>query len=266
MDLLELAQVLATTEDHPGGRTRVLYLTDTGDGLEPAGFADAVGDVVTVLDRLDTEGADALAVQTRVGSPDDGDARRVAVVATREGTFAVAVAPTGPVDGDGTDAIATDRAPRADDPPALQTCWRLVVHSLAAMERSDAIPEPADDPHPAAYLMAAWLATILAAAKVEPEVLDRAGGLPEEPGLVAALDLPAELSGWDAVYEAVATTQPAVARRLGRNGVAWEAHELLGDPGAHLAAVAESGRAVLADQLFDELTERGWARPVEHTP
>lgn len=262
MNLLELAHVLATTEDHPGGRARVLYLTDTGDGLEPVGFADAVGDVVTVLDRLDTEGADALGVQTRVGLVDDGSARRVGVVATREGAFALAVAPSG---AGADEATSTDRAPRVGDPPAVQACWRLVVHGLAAMGRHDAIPEPPDDPHPAAYLMAAWLDTVLAAAKVEPEVLDRAGGLPEEPGLVAALDLPAELSGWDAVYEAVATTQPGVADRLGRNGVAWEAHDLLGDPSAYLAAVAESGRVELADQLFEELTARGWARPAGTT-
>lgn len=259
MNLPELAHVLATTEDHPGGRARVLYLTDTEDGLELAGFADAVGDVVTVLDRLDTEGADALAVQTRVDPADDARAQLVAVVATRRGEYAVSVAPHGA--GGADEVVTTDRPPRQDDPAAVQACWRLVVHALAALDRRDAIPEPPDDPHPAAYLMAAWLSTILAAAKVEPEVLDRAGGLPDEPGLVAALDLPAELSGWDAVYEAVAVGQPAAADRLGRNGVAWEAHELLGDPGAHLAAVAESGRVDLADQLFDELTDRGWARP-----
>lgn len=259
MDLLELAQVLATTEDHPGARARVLYLTGTGEGLEPAGFADAVGDVVTVLDRLDTAGADALAVQTRVGVVDQGTARLVAIVATRGGAYAVSVAPHD--QGGAGELVTTDRPPRQDDPAAVQACWRLVVHALAALERPDAIPEPPDDPHPAAYLMAAWLSTVLAAAKVEPEVLDRAGGLPEEPGLVAALDLPAELSGWDAVYEAVATTQPAAADRLGRNGVAWEAHELLGDPSAHLAAVAELGRVDLADRIFQELTDRGWARP-----
>ncbi len=258
MNLLDLAQLLATTEDHPGRRARVLYLTHTDGGLEPAGFADAVGDAATVLDRLDTEGADALAVQTRVGSVDAGTDRAVAVVATRQGDFAIAVTPDG--GGDGA-ATTTDRAPRRGDPPATQACWRFVVHALAALDRADAIPEPPDDPHPAAYLMAAWLSTLLAAAKVDPEVLDRAGGLPDEAGLVAALDLPAELSGWDAVHRAVEVSHPTVADRLGRQGVAWEAHELLGDPGAHLAAVAESGRVDLADQLFGELTERGWARP-----
>lgn len=258
MNLLDLAHLLATTEDHPGRRARVLYLTQTDGGLEPAGFADAVGDAATVLDRLDTEGADALAVQTRVGSADDGTDRAVAVVATRRGDFAIAVTPE--VDGDGA-ATTTDRAPRRDDPAATQACWRFVVHALAALDRADAIPEPPDDPHPATYLMAAWLSTLLAAAKVDPEVLDRTAGLPDEPGLVAALDLPAELSGWDAVHRAVAVTHPSVADRLGRHGVAWEAHELLGDPGAYLAAVAESGRVDLADQLFGELTDRGWARP-----
>lgn len=258
--MLDLAHLLATTEDHPGRRARVLYLTDTDDGLEPAGYADAVGDAATVLDRLDTEGADALGIQTRVGSSEDGSDRAVAVVATRGGHFALAVTPE--EGGDGA-TVTSDRAPLRGDPPATQACWRFVVHALAALDRADAIPEPPDDPHPAAYLMAAWLSTLLTAAKVDPEVLDRTGGLPDEPGLVAALDLPVELSGWDAVHHAVAVGNPTLADRLGRDGVAWEAHELLGDPGAHLAAVAESGRVDLADQLFAELTDRGWARPVD---
>ena len=105
---------------------------------------------------------------------------------------------------------------------------------------------------------------MLEAAKVDASVLDRLGGLPDEAGLVAALDLPADLAGWDAVAEAAAVRAPAAtARALGRNGVAWEAHVLLGDPGAHLAAVAESGRVDLADAMFGELTERGWARQAE---
>lgn len=256
MHLLDLAHVLATTPDHPQQRSRVLYLTDTADGLEPAGFADAVGDVVTVLDRLDTEGADGLAVQTRVGVHDEPDDRPAAVVASRAGRFAMAVA-----EEDGRPA-ALDRAPRPDDPPALQLCWRVVVHALAALERRDAIPEPPDDPHPAAYLVAAWLGTLLQAAKVDASVLDRVQALPSEAGLVEALDLPVELAGWDAVREAAAVRAPGAADRLGRNGVAWEAHVLLGDPGAHLAAVAESGRVDLADRLFGDLIERGWARAV----
>lgn len=261
MNPIDLAHVLATTEDHPRRRSRVLYLTDTGDGLEPVGFADAVGDVVTVLDRLDTEGADGLAVQTRVGTPDGehGEApdRPAAVVATRDGSFASAVA-----EGHGRPDAATDRAPRPDDLPALQLCWRFVVHALAALERSDAIPPPPDDPHPAAYLTAAWLDTVLHAAKVDDEVLDRIRDLPSEAGLVERLDLPGHLEGWDAVLEAAAVRAPAAAARLGRNGVAWEAHVLLGDPGEMLGAIARSGRVELADRLFGELTGRGWARAV----
>lgn len=254
VNLLDLAHVMATTPDHPRRRTRVLYLTDTGDGLEPVGFADVVGDVTTVLDRLDTEGADGLAVQTRVVGEADGAGRPVAVVASRAGRFATAVA-----DGDGPTTL--DRAPRPGDPQVMQDCWRLVVHALAALERADAIPEPPDDPHPGAYLMAAWLGVVLDAADGDPAALDAIAGLPDEPDLVAALDLPAQLSGWDAVQHAVASRHPAAADRLGRNGIAWEAHALLGDPGAHLTAVAETGRVELADALFEQLTARGWARP-----
>lgn len=251
MTLLDLAHVLAST-DHPRRQSRVLYLTETGDGLEPAGFVDAVGDVATVLDRLDTAGADGLAVQTHVDGP---DGHPVAVVATRTGGFAAAVAAR-----HGRPAVGLDRAPRPDDPAALHLCWRFVVHGLAALERADAVPEPPDDPHPAAYLMAAWLEGLQEAARTDPGVLDRIGGLPDEAGLVAALHLPEQLSGWDAVHEAVVARAPAAAARLGRNGVAWEAHVLLGDPGAHLAGVAESGHVELADRLFGDLTERGWAR------
>jgi hypothetical protein len=259
VQLVDLARVLATTEDHPRHRSRVLYLSDDGGGPEPAGFADAVGDVVTVLDRLDTEGADGLAVQTRVGAPqagaDEPVDRPAAVVALRDGGFAMAVGA-----GHGRPTVASDHAPRPDDAPALQLCWRFVVHAMAALDAADAIPEPPDDPHPAAYLMAAWLRTVLQAAKVDAEVLDRIRVLPDEAGLVAALGLPVDASGWDAVREAAAVRAPEVAERLGRNGTAWEAHVLLGDPGVHLAAVAESGRVELADRLFADLTERGWAR------
>lgn len=261
MDLRDLAEVMAATEDHPRHRSRVLYLTDVGDGLEPAGFADAVGDVVTVLDRLDTEGADGLAIQTRVGAPDEqGDRvpdRPVAIVVGRGGGFAVAAA-----EGHGRPAVSLDRAPRPDDPAVLQLCWRFVVHALAALEARDAIPEPPDDPHPGAYLMAAWLGTLLTAAKVDAGVLDRVQALPSEAGLVEALDLSADARGWDAVHEAVAARDPEAAARLGRNGVAWEAHTLLGDPARHLSAVAESGRVELADAMFGDLTQRGWARAV----
>ena len=259
MDLLQLAEVMAATDDHPRRGSRVLYLTEEAGDLEPAGFADAVGDVVTVLDRLDTEGADGLAVQTRVGTPDTegGEVadRPAAVVVSRDGGVAMAVA-----EGHGRPAGRLDRAPRPDDPPALQLCWRFVVHALAALDAADAIPEPPDDPHPAAYLMAAWLGTVLQAAKVDAEILDRLHDLPSEAGLVEALGLPSDVRGWDAVHEAARIRDPAMAARLGRNGVAWEAHVLLGDPSRHLAAVAESGRVELADTLFRELTERGWAR------
>ncbi len=261
MDLRDLAEVMAATEDHPRHRSRVLYLTGVDDGLEPAGFADAVGDVVTVLDRLDTEGADGLAIQTRVGAPEEQDGqvpdRPVAIVASRGGGVAVAAAAW-----HGRPASSIDRAPRPDDPEVLQLCWRFAVHALAALDASDAIPEPPDDPHPGAYLMAAWLETLLTAAKVDDEVLDRVQALPGEAGLVEALDLSADVRGWDAVHEAVETRHPAAAARLGRNGVAWEAHVLLGDPASYLSAVAESGRIELADALFGELTQRGWARAV----
>ena len=259
MDLRELAEVIAATEDHPRTRSRILYLTGTATDLEPSGFADAVGDVTTVLDRLDTEGADGLAVQTRIGAARRAGATApAAVVVSRDGGFAVAVA-----EDHGQPAVGLDRAPRPDDPQVLQQCWRVVVHALAAMDAADAIPEPPDDPHPAAYLMAAWLGTILQVAKVDDEVLDRVRDLPSEAELVSDLGLPRDLAGWDAVHAAVALQAPRVAEYLGRNGVAWEAHELLGDPGAHLAAVAEAGRHELADTLFAQLTERGWARPVE---
>lgn len=258
MTLIELAQVLASTEDHPRRGSRVLYLLREQGELAPAGFADAVGDVTTVLDRLDTDGADGLAVQTRgvTGDGPDGDTegRPVAVVATREGGFAMAVG------GPGGDAA--DRAPRADDAPPLQQCWRVVVHALAALDRIDAIPEPPDDPHPAAYLMAAWLGALLEASHDDASTLDRGPELPDEPALVRALGLPVELRGWDAVHEAVATRAPAAAARLGRNGVAWQANLLLGDPGRHLAALAASGRVELADALFAQLTARGWARAI----
>lgn len=257
MQLTELAEVMATTEDHPRRRSRVLYLTAAPGGLEPAGFADTVGDVVTVLDRLDTEGADGLAVQTRVGAHDEPEDRPAAVVASRSGGFALAVAP-----GHGRPAASLDRSPRPDDPPALQLCWRVVVHALAALDATDEIPQPPDDPHPAAYLMAAWLGTLLEAAKVDAGVLDRVRALPDEAGLVQALDLPADVRGWDAVHAAAGVRAPELADRLGRNGVAWEAHVLLGDPARHLAAIAESGRVELADALFGDLTERGWARAV----
>lgn len=259
MNLLELAQVLATTPDHPPRRSRVLYLVDDGDGPEPAGFADAVGDVATVLDQLDTEGADGLAVQVRVlvDGPEE-DARPAAVVATRDGAFAVAVG------GAGDGATQTlDRAPRPGDPDALQACWRLVVHTLAALDRSDAIPEPPDDPHPGAYLMAAWLAGVVEDAKVDASTLDRIEGLPTEAGLVDAIGLPAGLDGWDAVHEAATVRAPVAAGRLGRNGVAWEAHAILGEPGRHLGALADAGRVELADAIFAELTARGWARPID---
>lgn len=251
---LDLAEVLATT-DHPGTRPRVLYCTETGEGLEPAGYADAVGDVVTVLDRLDTEGADALAIQHAVAVQGEDEPRHAAVVATRTGDHAVVVAGL-----DGTTATS-DRAPAPDDPPAVQACWRVVVHALAALDRADAIPEPTDDPHPAAYLMAAWLRPLIEAAAVDAEVLDRVTDLPSESGLVGALDLPHDLHGWDAVHAAVAAIHPQTADRLGRNGVAWEAHELLGDPGALLGAIARTGHVDLADHLFAQLTARGWARP-----
>ncbi len=258
MELRELAEVIATTEDHPRTRSRILYLTGTATDLEPSGYADAVGDVTTVLDRLDTEGADGLAVQTRIGAADDPTARPAAVVVSRDGGFAAAVA-----GDDGSPVDSLDRAPRPDDPPALHVTWRVVVHALAAMGATDAIPEPPDDPHPAAYLMAAWLGTILEVAKVDDEVLDRIHDLPGEAELVSDLGLSRDLAGWDAVYAAVALEHPSVADHLGRNGVAWEAHELLGDPGRYLAAVAEAGRHELADTLFAQLTEKGWARAVE---
>lgn len=259
MNLLELAQVLATTPDHPPRRSRVLYLVDDGDGPEPAGFADTVGDVTTVLDQLDTEGADGLAVQVRVtvGGEQD-DARPAAVVATRAGGFAASVA-----ESTGGTTESLDRAPRPADSAALQACWRLVVHALAALDRADAIPEPPDDPHPGAYLMAAWLAGVVEEAKVDARAFDRVEGLPTEAALVDALGLPAALHGWDAVHEAATVRAPAAAGRLGRNGVAWEAHTILGDPGRHLGALADAGRVDLADAIFAELTARGWARPID---
>ena len=97
---------------------------------------------------------------------------------------------------------------------------------------------------------------------MDDEVLDRVRDLPSETELVADLGLSSDLAGWDAVHAVVAQQAPQVASYLGRNGVAWEAHTLLGDPGTHLAAVAEAGRHELADTLFAQLTERGWARPV----
>ena len=253
MDLTPLAQVLATTEQRPARASRVLYLTGQDDGLAPAGYADAVGDVATVLDRLDTEGADGLAVQVRVPHA-DGD-RPAAVVVDRGGHFALAV-----VD-DGDDPVLTrDTPPRRDDPVAVAACWRVIVHALAAVDRSDAVPEPPDDPHPAAYLAGAWLVSRLASRGDNGHALDRVE-LPSESGLVEDLDLPAELTGWDAVHAAVQASSPEQADRLGRNGVAWEAHELLGDPGRALASVAESVGTATADRFFEALVERGWARP-----
>lgn len=253
MDLTALAHALAVTDERPARMSRVLYLADEGEGLAPAGYVDAVGDVATVLDRLDTEGADGLAVQARVAVPAEPEPRAVAVVAARTGDLAAAAA-----SGTARDAVRLDRAPRPGDPAALHGAWRLVVHALAALDRADAIPEPPDDPHPGAYLMAAWLERLVASA--DDAVLDQVGALPDEPALVAALDLSAHVGGWDAVHAVATAAHPAQADRLGRNGVAWEAHELVGDPGAALAALAGTGRVALADQLFATLTERGWAR------
>lgn len=253
MNLLDLAEVLASTDDHPRRGSRVLYLTPGDGGLEPAGFADTVGDVTTVLDRLDTEGADGLAVQAHVVAGEEPAPHPVAVVADRTGGFAMVVA--------GEVGAASDHAPRPDDPAALQQCWRFVVHALAALDRAADIPEPPDDPHPAAYLMAAWLATVVEAAKLDPEVLDQLESLPDEAGLVGALGLPPRLRGWDAVHAAAMARSEQRAHRLGRNGTAWQAHVLLGDPAAMLSAVADAGRVELADALFAQLIERGWARP-----
>lgn len=261
MDLRDLAEVLATTEDHPRARSRVLYLVAADDGLEPAGFADAVGDVVTVLDRLDTTGADGLAVLTRVGAPgapdDSAPARPVAVVAARDGAFAVAIA-----DDHGGHVVVLDRPPRPDDDPGVQLAWRFVVHALAALDASAAIPAPPDDPHPAAYLTAAWLVARLEEARLAPAVLDDLD-LPDEAGLVAALGLAADCSGWDAVLALAERSAPVTAARLGRHGVAWEANVLVGDPGHQLTAVAASGRLAVADGIFDDLLGRGWARPLD---
>ena len=253
MNLLDLAEVLASTADHPRRGSRVLYLTREGDGLEPAGFADAVGEVTTVLDRLDTEGADGLAVQTHVAGGEGSEPRPVAVVADRGGAFAMAAG--------GSDPQASDRAPRPGDSVPLQQCWRFVVHALAALDRAGDIPEPPDDPNPAAYLAAAWLGTVVEAAKLDAEVFDGLRALPDEAGLVAALGLPSDLRGWDAVHAVAREGSEGEARRLGRNGVAWEAHRLLGDPGALLSAVAEAGHVALADRFFEQLIQRNWARP-----
>ena len=87
------------------------------------------------------------------------------------------------------------------------------------MDAADAIPEPPDDPHPAAYLMAAWLGTILQVAKVDDEVLDRVRDLPSEAEAGRpTLGLPRDMAGWDAVHAAVALQAPQVAEHLGRNG------------------------------------------------
>lgn len=260
MDLSPLARVLATTDARPARMSRVLYLMDQGEGLVPAGYVDAVGDVATVLDRLETEGADGLAVQARVAVPDESAPRDTAVVAARTGDHAMAVA------DDPSEAAALDRAPRPGDPPALQGAWRLVVHALAALERPDAIPEPPDDPHPGAYLLAAWLDRLVASG--DDATLDGLTELPDETALVADLGAPANLAGWDAVHALVRTAHPEAAARLGRNGVAWEAHELLAEPGAALSGLAGTGRVELADRVFADLAHRGWARhaPVDATP
>lgn len=248
MELTALAEVLASTDDRPARMARVLYLTEQEGALAPAGFADAIGDPASVLARLDTEGADGLAVQVFVDD-EMGEAVPAAVVASRAGAFALAIG-----DEDGL-----DRAPQADDGPEVASCWRLVVHALGALDRADAVPEPPDDPHPGAYLMAAWLAGRIDAADgdgVDLSSLD----LPSEADL--ADDLGATSTGWDAVHEVVAAARPEIADHLGRNGVAWQAHDLLGDPGSVLGALARRGHVDTADRLFDALTERGWARPV----
>lgn len=251
MDLTPLARVLASTERRPARASRVLYLADQGEGLAPAGYADAVGDVATVLDRLDAEGADGVAVQLRV--PDGERTSPASVVVTRAGGYALAI-----VDGD--DEVVRDAPPGRDDPAAVATCWRLVVHGLAALDRSDVVPEPPDDPHPAAYLAGAWMRNALQSRITDGHPLEGAQ-LPSEDGLVGALDLPTDLRGWDAVHAAVQASRPQDADRLGRNGVAWEAHDLLGDPGHALAAVADAVGVATADAFFDALVDRGWARP-----
>lgn len=275
MDLAELVHLLATTEDRPVRMARVLYLGDVG---EPAGFVDVVGDLATVLDRLDTEGADGLAIQLWAF---DGTVEvPAAVAANRSGRWSLAVAggaEAGHAADGHVEVALDDRAPVAEDPAVVASCWTLAIHALAALDRADAIPEPPDDPHPAAYLAAAWLGQQLAATDLvadTPGSVVRAGPdggaavalgaleLPDEAGLVEALGLAGALAGWDAVHAAVADARSDDASRLGRNGVAWHAHDLLGDPGRVLGALAAAGHVDTADRLFATMIERGWVRPL----
>jgi hypothetical protein len=280
VDLAELTRLLATTEDRPARMARVLYLDDAG---EPAGFADVVGDPATVLDRLDTEGADGLAIQ--LWAFDGAVQVPAAVGVNRSGRWSLAVAGGAGAGqagdghaGDGPVEVALDdRVPMAEDPAVVASCWTLVIHALAALDRADAIPEPPDDPNPAAYLAAAWLGQQLAAAELVADTSDpvvRTGPeddagtalgvleLPDEAGLVKALGLDGALAGWDAVHAAVADARADDASRLGRNGVAWHAHDLLGDPGRVLGALAAAGHVDTADRIFATMIDRGWVRPV----
>lgn len=251
MDVTELAEVLASSDDRPDTRSRILYLVEEDGELAAAGYADAVGEVVDVLDRLDTEGAAGLAVQTRIPGAEDTWA---AAVATRDGQHALAISAPG-----GRGAVLSGIAPAPNAASEVHRAWPVVVHALAALECPDAIPQPPDDPHPGAYLMAAWLARRLSAVSEDADPLDDVD-LPDEGSLVEGLGLDTTLSGWDAVDALAREEWPELASRLGRNGVAWEAHLLLGDPSRSLAALASTGHVDAADRLFAQLLDRGWAR------